>query len=414
MRRLLALAAVFSVLAIVGAQIAPRESPENQTADQGAGFVESCRWVTGDLNVHSGYSVSDSEVGTSSLLVLNVAEQAKLAAGRELDFIGVTDTESVESIADPAFGSRNLVWIPGYETSFSGRVHLLGVTSLISHETSLESLKQSAEEVRGQGGLVQVAYPGDGEWSRAYGTKFIPDSVEVWIAGAWSYEPNYVQKDGEAAITYYDSLLDSGSRPAATGGSYSVSRSTTSVAGPGQPNTWVCAAEVSVGGVLEAIRSARTTISIEPPTVDLAFSGVQPDAPEVTDHSVPETKAPFAFLEADSDGDGTFESLVGDSVPPGSSVRVLVSNAALARWRVITDGTRILKQGVVAAPEFATVFKAPASASWARLEVFISQAEGGGRNSSCNAADGRRGDRANYCSNNIEMLALTSPVFIGR
>ena len=72
----------------------------------------------------------------------------------------------------------------------------------------------------------------------------------------------------------------------------------------------------SEAGVLEGIRQGRTMISARPP----AQGGAR------------------IFLEADADGDGTFEAMVGDTVPTGVLLRARVEGAPGAELRVITNG----------------------------------------------------------------------------
>ena len=75
------------------------------------------------------------------------------------------------------------------------------------------------------------------------------------------------------------------------------------------------------------------------------------------------------FLEADSDGDGTFESIVGDTVPAGLPAAGTSRGCARAELRVITNGGR---HGVPARAVTGTSFEhrfRVGEGTWVRAEV---------------------------------------------
>jgi hypothetical protein len=193
----------------------------------------------------------------------------------------------------------------------------------------------------------------------------------------------------------------------ATGGSDSHWLSTAAVQGPGNPTTWVFTRERSAAGVLQALREGRTTISATPP----ALGQLQ------------------LFLEADADGDGVFESMVGDAVPPGVSMRVRAEGlpgAALVRVRsngeTIVDHQPIRSGEVLEIPE-------RTEPGWVHASLYGPDAYAE-RNEACEPAaeqleedldddlipddltDDEPQQRATYCRNHIAVLAQTSAMYV--
>ena len=379
-----------------------------------------CRWVAGDVDVHTAYtfvSARNELLDTALTYSPSVEEQAGLAAERGLDFIAITDYADVSSQSDPAFGGEGLLWIPAYEHPFSGTAQFLGVTETTPvGPTSVPEVRRVVSEIRSEGGLFQIGNPGDRRWSRAYGTKLRPDAMEIWFAGPWSYDPGKIGKDQTFSIGYYDRFLDAGHKVAATGGGNSLFRGITKLAGVGQPTTWVCAEELTEQGVLEAIRSGRTTLAHEfptqaPLTEGESGGGAAPAAApgqEVDPFTVPppDTDIPFVVMEADPDGDGRFEALLGGSVSAGTPIRVGVFGGPFSVLRLVSDGSTVLDQVDVFTPTFVHELEMPDDSTWIRAELFARPEDTVG--GSCDVTS----KVASYCEDRIGMLALTSPLYL--
>lgn len=380
-----------------------------------------CRWLAGDTDVHTAHTFVSARgelLDRALTYSPSVEEQAGLASERGLDFIAITDYADVSAQTDPAFGSKGLQWIPAYEHPFVGTAQFLGVTEVTpSGATSLKAVRGVVEEVRENGGVFQIGNPGDRRWPRAYGTRLVPDALEVWFAGPWSYDPGKIGKDQTFSIEFYDRFLDEGHHVAATGGSNSLFRGITKLAGVGQPTTWVCAEDSSVQGVLDAIRAGRTTLAHEFPTqapLTEGESGGGP-GPAAADPSrefapftapAPDTDIPFVAMEADADGDGRFEALMGDSVPAGTPIRIGVSGGPFSVLRVVSDGSVVLDQVDVFTPSFVHELEMPEGSTWIRAELFARPEDTVG--GPCRVSS----KKASYCDDRIGMLALTSPLYI--
>src|SRR6185503_1159543 len=175
------------------------------------------------------------------------------------------------------------------------------------------------------------------DWGYAYDVR--PDTLEVWnLTSSIRY-----------AETYWECWLDRGARIGATGGSDSHWLSTAAVQGIGNPTTWVFARDRSRSALLDAIRSGRTTVSRIPPA--------QGGGP--------------LLLEADRDGDGNFESIAGDTVRPGTQMRVRATGAPGAGLvKVRANGSTIVHEAPLA-PGGEVRFRAPDSPGWVRADLLL-------------------------------------------
>jgi predicted metal-dependent phosphoesterase TrpH len=368
--------------------------------------------MAGDLHVHTVYSHDafggpqydeESEVQEAYTAGWTVLEEGAIAASRGLDYIAISDHNNIRAQSDPAWDlwdTNGLLMVPSYENSIGGHAQMIGATQMYDNSAGVPAV---AADLRADGGAFQINHPADHEWEDAQGNYafpgFIPDAVEVWNIGAWIYQPPFpATNDHEYPVRFYDSFLDQGAHVAATGGSDSHWRSTTAAQGVGQPTTWVCVERASASGITEGIKAGRTTISHQPP----AYEG------------------PFAVLEADTDGDGRYETGLGDTVAPGATVRAAVDLAPGANLRIVTDGSTTLIDVPIDSPRFKHSFPVPESATWLRAEVYFE--DGGdvrsGLQPVCDllgALAGNFGDdysNVAYCHNRLAVVAMTSPVYV--
>jgi hypothetical protein len=204
----------------------------------------------------------------------------------------------------------------------------------------------------------------------------------------------------------WDELLDQGFHVAGTGGSDNHWRSTTSVQGVGQPTTWVCVdlEQRNWQGIVDGVRANRTSISSQPP----AYQG------------------PRVFLYADDvageEGDD-FESMIGDTVSPGSSVRVEVENAGGAMVRLVTNQEepdpehptedRTLATASVDSFAYSHDFEVPDWVHWLRVEVYYEDGREvrGGLRDLCNGFEEGSGQNTVYCDNRLVVVGMTSPIY---
>lgn len=400
-----------------------------------------CEWLAGDFHVHTVYShdsyggPQDDETGPEDFYTFGwtPGQQGAIAESRELDFIAITDHNNVHGYeqrnapatgvglwesgwgGDTFPGEHPLIWVPDYENSVSGAGHaqMHGATHI--YDQSLKA-PDAAAAIRADGGAFQINHPADMDWHDDEGNYeypgFAPDALEIWNIGAWFYEPFMpATNDHEFPVAMYDDFLDLGFNVAATGGSDNHWRSTTSVQGVGQPTTWVCARPAEEGEdpwkpIVEGVLANRTMISNQPP----AYMG------------------PTAKLYADGDGDGDFESMLGDTAEIGeeTTIQAVVENAEGATLRLLTNGGEPLTETTIDDFNYSTTVAVPPDSTWVRAEVFYEDGREHRRDlqplcdlseellAQFNEAidDNSPFDKENvYCENRLAMIAMTSPIY---
>jgi hypothetical protein len=362
-------------------------------------------WLSGDLHVHTTYShdsyggPTDDNTGLDEAYTLGfpVVGEFLLAKTRGLDFLAITDHNDVRSQSDPGFGAFGVIPVPGYENSLNGHAQMLGATQVypdVDH-SSAAAVQAQANQLRADGGVWQINHPAnsdtenpdDLDWALGYAVQ--PDTVEAWNGSPLYEAPLPAANSFDDAVKYWDGWLDRGAKVGLTGGSDSHWLTLAAVAGAGQPTTWVYAADRSVPAILDGLRHGRTFVSNQPPGL----------------------LGPKLFLEADADRNGTYESIVGDTVAPGTPMRVRAEGPLGAYIRVVTNGgadaiapvhTLSLK------PEVR--FTAPAGKTWVRAELAIEDLQ-----STRQQVCGLTGLNAliyGYCRNRLLVLSMTSAMYL--
>jgi hypothetical protein len=365
-------------------------------------------WLAGDLHVHTCFShdgwcpPDDDNTGPEEFYTLSgsVDERFLEAKLRGLDYLAITDHNDVRSQSAPGFGSRGVIGVPGYENSIRGHAQMLGATSLLDNgDGSPAAVNAMVGPFRTNGGIFQANHPADGLTYRldpncsnmgglnwAYGFDVPVDSVEVWNIGHITQPPLPAATSNEDAAIYWECWLNRGAHVAATGGSDSHWLSTSLAQGPGNPTTWVYSGERSADGVLDGIRADRTSVSMIPP----ALGG------------------PRLLLEADADRDGVYESMIGDTVPPRTPMRVRAEGLLGFGWvEIRANGTQLV-QGKALLPGKAYAFTSPSRPGWVRAMLHGPDQ----RDARRLACDPALGDLTTYCRNRVLVMALTSAIYL--
>ncbi len=365
-------------------------------------------WLAGDLHVHTCYShdaycpPDDDNTGPEEFYTLSapVSERFLEASLRGLDYLAITDHNDVRSVTDPGFGAFGVIGIPGYENSLSGHAQMLGADHIYDNGSgSAADVNALADELRADGGVFQVNHAGEGlltpldencsdtsqlDWS--YGFDVIPDTVEVWNISYLHQPPLPSGSSNDDAVKYWECMLDRGHRIGATGGSDSHWLVLSLPLGPGNPTTWAFATERSRAGVLQALKDGRTTVSLLPPILgDLRL-----------------------LLEADADGDGNYEAMIGDDVPPGSRMRVRAEGLLGAGFVQVRANSQTLLDQALVLPGQTVDFVAPSEPGWVRATLSLPDAQAE-RKQLC---DPLVGTLTTYCRNKLLLTALTSPIYL--
>jgi PHP domain len=200
---------------------------------------DGCRWLAGDLHAHTVHSDG----------AMTVSELARFAAGRGLDFLAVTDHNTVSQHPElrPATAVHGIALIPGQEvTTEAGHANALGAMGWIDFREPADTWLEAAEEA---GALLSINHPIGGQVSWAAPMKRRPPLVEVWH---WSWlDTRWTTPLGWWMAWDPHAIPVGGSdwhRPG-------------SDAPPGSPTTWVAAESAEPDAILQAIAAGRTAIS---------------------------------------------------------------------------------------------------------------------------------------------------------
>jgi hypothetical protein len=310
-------------------------------------------WYRGDLHSFSSHSIGKE----------SVAELVKRADSAGLDFLAITDRNTLAHTADAGFSSKKVVLIPAMEWGADG----LGYALLLAPRTfpRVTAYPQEAQaqmvRVQMQKGAFIIAHPcfSSAPWQWPV---LFPNAIEVWCrewrkvppitvdelrpevkvreegaeVGAslleqhqadalrsatgprWRYPHPLARAAASAgqsangqALLYAGFLLNAGMKACLVGGSHSASPDVPL----GRPLTYVYAKEQSVAGIVEGIRYGRTYVTAGP-------------------------EAPRLHFSADIGADGTIDAAIGDTLPLGRPVRFMVNlwNAKGKRVEVLRDG----------------------------------------------------------------------------
>ncbi len=217
------------------------DRPPRRELPAGAGR----RWLAGDLHAHTVHSDGG----------MTVPELARFAVSQGLDFLAVTDHNTVSHHAElPAAAAvQGITLLPGQEvTTQEGHANALGDLGWIDFREPADSWLEATE--RG-GGLLSVNHPIGGHVSWTIPMQRRPPLIEVWH---WSW----LDTHWTTPLGWW-MAWDPGAIP--VGGS--DWHRPGSDAPPGTPTTWVeCAHDdarqvADPQQVLDGLRAGRTAIS---------------------------------------------------------------------------------------------------------------------------------------------------------
>jgi hypothetical protein len=222
-------------LAMPDAPPVPSSRPAKRRLPASPGLT----WLAGDLHAHTFHSDG----------VMSVDELAAHAVERGLDFVAVTDhnTVSHHAFLGSASARYGVTLVPGQEvTTELGHAGVLGDTGWVDFREPAASWLAHTET---RGGLMSVNHPFAGPASWVHPMPRRPPLLEVWhwswLDLTWTTPLSWWQAWDPSAIPVGGSDWH---RPG-------------SDAPLGNPTTWVACADASVAGVLDGLRAGRVAIS---------------------------------------------------------------------------------------------------------------------------------------------------------
>ncbi|HUC58747.1 MAG TPA: CehA/McbA family metallohydrolase [Streptosporangiaceae bacterium] len=197
------------------------------------------RWLAGDLHSHTVHSDG----------ALTVPELARFAAERGLDFIAVTDHNTVSHHRElpAASAAHDIVLLPGQElTAEQGHANAFGDLPWVDFREPPDAWLERTEAA---GGLLSVNHPYGGQNSWTAPMRRRPPLLEVWH---WSW----LDLKWTAPLSWW---LAWHPEAIAVGGS--DWHRPGSDAPPGSPTTWVLAEDAGPSAVLDGVAAGRVAIS---------------------------------------------------------------------------------------------------------------------------------------------------------
>lgn len=298
---------------------------------------DEMRWFRGEFHARSKYGGGSESVG----------ELVRRAEKLDLDFLAITDRNTMAAASDPDFKSKSVVLIPAMEwgSDENGVALVYGPRTLPRMPSSREEAQAECLKIQAQGGVVAVAHPcfptAPWQWGLSY-----MNAVEVWCRdwrGVPPILPDVLNQDllvrnegqfvhsiaraasavglsanGQAS-EFYDLELARGLKAGLIAGSLSSSPKVAMA----EPVTYVFAREKSLPAILEGLRNGRTFVS----------SGLD---------------GPLLYFGADSDNDGTENVNIGGVIPVGAYARfiVAVQRAKGKKLQVLENGRPILTKEI--------------------------------------------------------------------
>jgi hypothetical protein len=206
-------------------------------------------WYKGELHCHSYHSDGDS----------SPREVVRQAEALGLDFLAITDHNTISHQVDLAQIETLLILIPGYEvTTFNGHWNIWGDQNWIDFRIlTPEQMADAIQEAVRRGFLVSCNHP------RQYGPPWAFETVEGFhCIEAWNGPWPLLN---EECLAFWEHKLRAGKRFSAVGGSDNHFLKREHHASLGVPTTYIyCEGEPSPTALLDGLRAGHTFLTESP------------------------------------------------------------------------------------------------------------------------------------------------------
>ena len=228
-------------------------------------------WYRGDLHMHTAHSDGSCLSQSGKKVPCPVFLTAETATGRGLDFIAVTDHNTVSQYDDlrelqPYFDK--LLFIPGREiTTFYGHANLFGPTSFVDFRvgTTVASMQALFEEARRMHAILSINHPNAPTGEICMGCGWTPkEPIDPHLITTIEAVNGGAEEGKYSGVSFWEKYLDQGYRIAAIGGSdnHNAQIPAGSQNAIGSPTTVIYANDLSVESILDGIRKGHAFIDL--------------------------------------------------------------------------------------------------------------------------------------------------------
>lgn len=229
-------------------------------------------WYRGDLHMHTAHSDGTCPSQTGKQVPCPVFVTAEAAVRRGLDFIAITDHNTVsqydaERELQPYFDK--LLFIPGREiTTFHGHANVFGITPFVDYRIgtpSVPSMNAIARRVHQLGGIISINHPNLPIGESCLGCGWDPHPpIDLHLLSAIEAVNGSVLHGPYSGVSFWEKQLGKGYRIPAIGGSdnHHGAWPLSHPDSVGIPTTVIYAQNLSVPAILNGIRSGHVFIDL--------------------------------------------------------------------------------------------------------------------------------------------------------
>jgi hypothetical protein len=224
------------------------------------------RWYRGDLHMHTAHSDGTCTSQSGKMVPCPIFVTIEAAVKQKLDFIAITDHNTIshydaERELQPYFD--RILLIPGREiTTYSGHANVFGPTDFIDFRSEVKgspSINTMFRAAQAAGALVSINHPGDPTGANCIGCGWSAADTDWNLVNGIEAINGNDPRHYEADIRFWDQQLAKGYRLVAIGGSDTHRPEQGTI---GHPATVVHAQELSVHGILNAIRAGHVCVDL--------------------------------------------------------------------------------------------------------------------------------------------------------
>lgn len=232
---------------------------------------EGPAWYRGDLHMHTAHSDGSCASQSGRKVPCPVFLTAEAASARGLDFIAVTDHNTISHYdalreLQPYFDK--LLFIPGREiTTFWGHANLFGPTEFVDFRvgTTVPSMQALFEQAAKMHAILSINHPNDPTGEACMGCGWSPkEAVDPHLIKAVEAVNSGAEEGPHSGVSFWEKYLNQGYRVTAIGGSdnHNALKPVSDVGSVGSPTTVIYANDLSVSSLLEGIRAGHVFVDL--------------------------------------------------------------------------------------------------------------------------------------------------------